>query len=197
RARVEVIHLDRDGIEEAVLGPSSSDRLQRQYGLEVAPELPARIASDLIEQDAATIAPILQILLTQMWKQVEAAASRRFTLDLYENLKRRGLLLDDFLDEQLRALRGWRPEVVNSGLVLDLLFSHPTDRGTAENRSAAEVAERYGHGPEIPELLRQCKDCYLLAEGEQDGAAKASNRPTTRLAHDTLAPLVRRRFESS
>ncbi len=67
RARVEVAHLDRDGIEEAVRGPASSDRLQRQYGLEVAPELPARIADDLAGEGAATIAPILQILLTQMW----------------------------------------------------------------------------------------------------------------------------------
>src|SRR5262249_62374572 len=114
-----------------------------------------------------------------------------------QNPTRRGLLLDDFLDEQLRTLRGWRHEVVDSGLVLDLLFFHTTDLGTAESHSAAEVAERYGHGPEIPELLRQCKDRYLLAEGGQEGEAKESDRPTTRLAHDTLAPLVRRRFESS
>lgn len=85
RTRVEVAHLDRDGIEEAVLGPASSSRLQRHYGLEIDSELPARIAGDLIEQRAATIAPILQILLTQMWTQAKAgSASPRFTLDLYD-----------------------------------------------------------------------------------------------------------------
>src|SRR5262249_8317075 len=161
RARVEVTHLDRDGIKEAVLGPASSDRLQRQYSLEVAPELPARIAGDLIGQGAATIAPILQILLTRMWKEVEAAATRHFTLDLYEGLRRRGLLLDDFIEEQLRSLRDWRPVAVDSGLVLDLLFFHTTTLGTAESRSAAEVAERYGYQPEIPELVGHCKDRYL------------------------------------
>jgi hypothetical protein len=198
RTRVEVTHLDREGIEEAILGPSSSDRLQRQYGLEVDPELPARIAGDLAGQGAATIAPILQILLTQMWMQVEAGpASSRFTLELYEGMKRRGLLLDDFLEEQLRALRGWRPESLDSGLVLDLLFFHTTPLGTSESRSAAEVAERYGHRPEIPELVGHCKDRYLLAEGGEGEAAEAADRQITRLAHDTLAPLVRRRFESS
>ncbi|HZF11033.1 MAG TPA: CHAT domain-containing protein, partial [Thermoanaerobaculia bacterium] len=198
RTRVEVAHLDREGIEEAVLGPASSDRLRRHYGLEVDPELPARIAGDLAGQGAATIVPILQILLTQMWRQVQAGpASPRFTRELYEGMKRRGLLLDDFLAEQLRALREQRPEAVDSGLVLDLLFFHTTPLGTAESRSAAEVAERYGHRPEIPELVGHCKDRYLLAGGGEDGAAEASDRPTTRLAHDTLAPLVRRRFESS
>ncbi|HZF10095.1 MAG TPA: CHAT domain-containing protein [Thermoanaerobaculia bacterium] len=196
RTRVEVSHLDREGIEEAVLGPASSDRLRRHYGLEVDPELPARIAGDLAGQGAATIAPILQILLTQMWMQVQAGpASLRFTLDLYEGMKRRGLLLDDFLEEQLRGLREQWPEAVGSGLVLDLLFFHTTPLGTAESRSAAEVAERYGHRPEIPELVGHCKDRYLLAGGGEDGAAE--DRSITRLAHDTLAPLVRRRFESS
>ncbi len=199
RALVEILHLDRDGIEEAVRGPASSERLRRQYGLEVAAELPARIAGDLLEQGTGTIAPILQILLAQMWTEAgtRRIASPRFTLDLYESLKRRGLLLDDFLDEQLRALREERPEAVSSGLVLDLLFFHTTDLGTAESRADVEVAERYGQRPEIPELLGQCKDRYLLAEGGQEGEAKESPPSTTRLAHDTLAPLVRRRFESS
>src|SRR5262249_19031229 len=61
----------------------------------------------------------------------------------------------------------------------------------------AEVAERYGYQPEIPELVGHCKDRYLLAEGGEGRAAWATDRPTTRLAHDTLAPLVRRRFEPS
>ncbi|PYQ64185.1 MAG: hypothetical protein DMF53_08055, partial [Acidobacteria bacterium] len=198
QALIEVNHLDRDAIEEAVRGPASSERLRGQYGLEVDPELPALIAGDLIEQRAATIAPILQILLTQMWTAAKAGqpASPRFTLDLYESLKRRGLLLDDFLDQKLRELRG-RPETVDSGLVLDLLFFHTTPLGTAETRSAAEVAERYRHIPEIPKLVKQCQDLYLLAEGGQEGEAKESHDSTTRLAHDTLAPLVRRRFESS
>lgn len=41
-------------------------------------------------------------------------------------MKRRGLLLDDFLEEQLRGLREQQSEAVDSGLALDLLFFHTT-----------------------------------------------------------------------
>jgi len=198
RSRIEVAHLDRDAIEEIVLGPASSDRLQRQYGLTIHPDLPVRIAANLIEQRAATIAPILQILLSRMWTLAKAeSTSARFTLDLYEDMKRRGLLLEDFLEQQLSALREQLPEAADSGLILDLLFFHTTPLGTAESRSAAEVAERYGHRPEIPEVVEQCKDRYLLSESGREGEVKGSDRLSTRLAHDSLSPLVRRRFGSS
>jgi WD40 repeat protein len=187
RTLVEVTHLDRNGIAEAVAGPASSDRLKRQYfHLEIAPELPGLIADDLVEQSSATIAPILQILLTKMWAQATQESPPRFSVTLYQDMKRRGLLLDDFLEEQLGALRKWRPEVVGCGLVLDLLFFHTTSLGTAETHSAAEVIERYGHRQEVADLFEKCKNLYLLA-----------GTTSVRLAHDTLAPLVRRRFEAS
>ena len=108
------------------------------------------------------------------------SASPRFTLDLYEGMKRRGLLLDDFLEEQLRTLREQWPEAVDSGLSLDLLFFHTTPLGTAETRSAAEVAERYRHLPEIPKLGGHCKDRYLLAEGEHEWMPRAESCTTRR-----------------
>jgi tetratricopeptide (TPR) repeat protein len=189
RVRVEVAPLDRDGIAEAVAGPARSESLRRHYALEVEPELPGIIADDLLEDSGAAIAPALQILLTKMWTLAtqENPAAPRLTVELYRRLKRGGILLDDFLGEQLASLRQWRPELVDSGLVLDLLADHTTALGTAETRKAAEVVARYGGRPEIAELLRQCQDCYLLARTGDD----------MRLAHDTLAPLVRRRFELS
>ncbi len=188
RTRVEVTHLDRDGIVEAVAGLEGSDRLKRQYRLEIDPELPGLIADDLIEQLAATIAPILQILLTKMWTQVRQMNPNapRFTVTLYQDMKRRGLLLDDFIEEQFTALRKWRPDVVDSGLALDLLFFHTTPLGTAEAHLAAEVIERYEHRQDVADLVEKCKDLYLLT-----GSA------SLRICHDTLAPLVRRRFEAS
>jgi len=189
RFRVEVTHLDRDAVAEAIAGPAKTESLRRYYRLEVEPELPEIIADDLLEDPGATIAPALQILLTKMWTLAtqENPEAPRFTVELYRRLKRGGILLDDFLGEQLESLRQWRPELVDSGLVLDLLGHHTTALGTAETRKAAEVAARYGGRTEISELLRQCHDRYLLSCAGED----------TRLAHDTLAPLVRRRFELS
>ncbi|HYU32877.1 MAG TPA: tetratricopeptide repeat protein, partial [Thermoanaerobaculia bacterium] len=189
RFRVEIAHLDRDAIAEAIAGPARDENLQRYYHLEVEPQLPEIVADDLLEDRGAAIAPALQILLTKMWALAtkESPDAPRFTVELYQRLKRGGILLDDFLGEQLESLRQWRPELVGSGLVLDLLGFHTTALGTAETRPASEVLARYGGRPEVEELLLQCQDRYLLSAGEG----------TTRLAHDTLAPLVRRRFEAS
>ena len=189
RFRVEVAHLDREAIVEAITGPTRSESLQRQYRLEIEPALPEIIADDLLEDSGAAIAPALQILLSKMWALAleESPGAPKFTVDLYRRLKREGILLDDFLGEQLESLRQWRPELAESGLVLDLLAYHTTALGTAETRDAAEIVARYGGRPEIAELLRQCQDRYLVSAEDE----------TTRLAHDTLAPLVRRRFEVS
>lgn len=189
RFRVEVTHLDRDAVAEAIAGPARSESLCRHYRLEVEDGLPEIVADDLLEDSGAAVAPTLQILLTKMWALAtrESPEAPRFTVELYRRLKRGGILLDDFLGGQLESLRQWRPDLADSGLVLDLLAHHTTALGTAETRKAAEIAARYGGRPEIPELLRQCQDRYLLSCADDD----------TRLAHDTLAPLVRRRFEIS
>lgn len=194
RFRVEITHLDRDAVAEAVEGPARTESLRRHFGLEVEAELADLIADDLLEDPGAAIAPALQILLTKMWAQAtrENAGAPRFTVALYRQLKRDGILLDDFLGEQLEGLRkGEQAELVDSGLVLDLLGHHTTALGTAETRGASEVAARYGGRPAVAGLLRQCQDRYLLS------ASGTSTTTTTRLAHDTLAPLVRRRFEVS
>ncbi|HEX5759430.1 MAG TPA: CHAT domain-containing protein, partial [Thermoanaerobaculia bacterium] len=206
RSRVELQHLGREGIAEAVAGPASTERLRQQYHLEVEPQLAEEIAGDLSEDAGSSVAPALQILLSKMWDVAskESDGTPHFTVELYRRLKRKGILLDDFLEEQLAELREWRRESVESGLALDLLAHHTTPLGTAETRQAAEVAARYGGHPEVLGLLEQCKDRYLLTgtarvqEGELVGRGDdPEDKGTTRLAHDTLAPLVRRRFEAS
>jgi tetratricopeptide (TPR) repeat protein len=193
RFRVEIAHLDRDAVAEAITGPTRTESLERHYGLQIEPALPEILADDLLEDSGAAIAPALQILLTKMWALAtqESPGGPRFTVELYRRLKRGGILLDDFVGEQLDGLRQWRPELAGSGLVLDLLADHTTSLGTAETRESTDLAARYGGRPEIPELLRQCQDRYLLS------STLFSDKTATRLAHDTLAPLVRRRFEAS
>jgi hypothetical protein len=204
--RMLVDHLDRDGIVEAVAGPVFSRRLKDRYKLTAEPELSGLIADDLLEDRFSAVAPVLQILLTKMWALAckESADSPRFTVELYQDLKNKGILLDDFVGEQLAELRVWRPELVESGLTLDLLAHHTTPLGTAETRKADQVVARYGGRPEVIRLLEQCRDRYLLSatvraeNGKLVGTSNDLQDPaTTRLAHDTLGPLVRRRFETS
>lgn len=197
RAKVFLERLGRLGVLEAVQAPVRSPRLQTQYGLTVEEGLPEIIADDLLADDASAIAPTLQILLTKMWaKATELNYEHpQFTRQLYQSLKREGLLLRDFLDQQIERFRKKYPEVVKSGLLMDLLAFHTTPLGTAGQCSAAQLEPAYsGFGQELSDLLLQCQDLYLLTTAN-DANRDASR--ATRLSHDTLAPLVRERFDKA
>lgn len=86
------------------------------------------------------------------------------------------------------------PDEVRSGLALDLLTFHTTSRATAEERSEDELSREYKDRTGVLRpLLERCKELYLLVDPPTPGGA---NR-VTRLAHDTLAPLVREQFDRS
>ena len=172
------------------------ERLRKQYGLTIEEGLPEIIADDLLEDEASQIAPVLQILLTKMWDEATRADATHPHFDRahYQLLKQRGILLQDFLDQQLKVLGEWRSEVVGSGLVLDILTFHTTALGTAEQRSGDDLADHYSHRKDVlPALLQKCQDLYLLVDLSADRGGDGEIK-STRLAHDTLAPLIRRRY---
>ncbi len=200
RAKVFLDRLSRDGIIEAITGTARSSRLQTHYGLTVEEGLAEIIADNLLEDPGSPIAPTLQILLTKMWAEAKRVDQGRpvFGRNLYQGLKSKGILLKDFLDQQIAKLRDAQPEVVNSGLAIDVLAFHTTPLGTAEQRKAEELDCEYAHQKKdvLPLLIQQCKDLYLLADSSQDKAVGTADE-STRLAHDTLAPLVRLEFDKS
>lgn len=193
--------LEHDDIEEVVLGPTRTASLRARYGISCEPELARRIADDLSQDLGSTIAPVLQILLTRLWEHAEPRRTsvdghvrRRFTVAAYEALRREGLGLGAFVDRQLAALRETHARSLASGLVLDLLVHHTTPRGTAAYRTHAELRELYAdRWPTIEGLVERCCSLYLLAaHTDADGV-----RVGVRLAHDTLAPIVRDRYRNS
>ena len=198
--RMPLEPLDRAGIIEAIEGPTRRPECQRRYHLTIEPGQPGvpslaeRIADDLRTDAGSALAPTLQVLLSKMWEQARQAdpETPRFDRTLYDSLQRQGLLLDDFLKQQLAALRSWRADVVDSGLVLDLLEYHTTPLGTAEQRTRAELDQHYAHQAALLDSpLEQCKDLYLLIEWQP------APTPATRLTHDTLAPLVQQLWRAS
>ena len=99
-----------------------------------------------------------------------------FGVELYRDLKEKGLLLSDFVDEQLEAIAQWKPEVAESGLALDVLFYHTTDQGTAETRTLEQVNAEYAHRQEVIEPLLKSvlrRTCSLQPE-ERMMKAKSS-----------------------
>ena len=158
------------------------------YGL---PNLPVIVADDLMEDRESPLAPTLQILLSKMWDEVKGPAPR-FSVDLYQDLKQKGILLEDFLDEQMAEVHKKHPSAVASGLALDILSRHTTPLGTSRACDTEELIASYAHKKEVlPALLQTFRDLYLLV-----GLSSTKGKPgSSRLAHDTLAPLIRARFK--
>ena len=197
RTEVFLERLGREGIAEAVAGPQATPRLRAHYRLLVADALPGLIADDLLADRESPVAPMLAILMTDMWDAAKARSYDRptFDEDLYHGYRSRGLSLDDFLSRQLRALHERQPEAVDSGLALDLLAHHTTPLGTAEQRTLAALEHTYRHRQDVlPALLQACRDLYLLVDPSKN---QPDQPPASRLTHDTLAPHVRKRFDES
>lgn len=189
RAKVFLEPLSRKDILDIFKGLTETPALKKRYNLQVDKNLPVIVADDLLEDKDSPVAPVLQILLTKMWEKVREMQNPTFTVELYQNLKREGFLLDDFFRQQSKKLAEWNPELESSGLPLDILFFHTTHLGTAGSRNLDEIRKHYAHIPEKAELLLyKLKELYLLVEAGE-------NR--TNLTHDTLAPLVKNEFRKS
>lgn len=195
--------LDAEAVAEIVSALQRTKRLRDRYGFEVEPGLAAAIARDLTADRDSPVAPTLQVLLSRMWEEAIAASATapRFTAALYERVRTAGFLLANFLDQQLDAVavsaRGQesRADIVESGLALDVLVFHTTPYATAEQRTLDEVRTEFAHRPADAEwLIQELKRVYLLTDPAGDARDTAN---AARLAHDTLAQVVRARFDKS
>lgn len=181
--------LARKDIIEVVRGLTLTKRLQRSYRLKVEEDLPVIVADDLLEDKDSPIAPVLQILLTKLWKMTEEEENRFFSVERYQTLRKQGILMDDFFHEQMEKLEEAFPVEVESGLALGLLQLHITKAGTAGTLPEESLNSLYADRREVVDnLITKFKDLFLLAS--------AGNNSTS-LAHDTLAPLVLQAFRNS
>jgi WD40 repeat protein len=190
--------LDRRGIVEAIEGPASTERLRDKYQLTIEQGLAETMAVQLLEDSESTVAPTLQIRLGRMWES--AGSPPVFDRELYESLENEGFGLDRYLDLEFDLLRKAHARVIDSGLALDVLAFHTTARGTAEARTDAEIEQRYPHvQDEVKAFVSGCKERYLLISitTTRPGDEERNSTPQTRLAHDTLAPLIRERLDHS
>lgn len=194
RAELFIKPLTRQDIIEVVTGLTSSKRLQDRYKLQVEEQLPRVIADDMLEDRESPVAPVLQILLTKMWEkatQGDFSSIHKFRTRLYQALKREGFLMEDFFTQQMEKLKDGNPDVVESGLALDMLKFHTTSLGTACSHNIESLRERYRHSQDIiDDLIDQLKLLYLLTDTQQ-------SKKRTCLAHDTLAPIIIKEYNNS
>lgn len=193
REETALFRLDKKGIMEVVNGLNASIALRNKYNTGIDPELPILIADDLLEDKHSPIAPVLQIILTKLWQKQKGETLKKFRQEDYQQLKRDGILLQDFFDQQMAAIRTWEQEiqtqVESSGLALDILNFHVTALVTADTRELDNLRRLYDHRAEVLDrLLHKFQSLYLLT---------GLNERQTRLAHDTLAPIVQHRMRVS
>lgn len=192
RSEVFLEPLDKNGIEEVVTAISRNTRLKQRYrDLEVETGLERTIAEEMLKDKDSPIAPVLQILMTNMWLKVITNNSypAKFSLGMYRGLQDKGIAMADFLRQQMGKLRQWDTGVVDSGLALDILKYHTTGLSTALTRNSNDLKKRYPHCPDLQGVSRKLKELYLLTDGLKKG--------DTGLAHDTLAPMVIKEYADS
>lgn len=197
-AEVFLQQLDRNGVIEAVEGLTKQPATREKYRLEIEKSadgnLAEIIAGDLLADKKSPIAPVLQLVLTKLWDTAvqENSDAPHFTVARYHQLQKEGIAMDDFLQQQMEQLRQWQPELVESGLVLDLLHSHTTALGTAGTFAMDELRQNYSHRQNILDaLIVKCQNLYLLTKIQQN------QKLYSRLAHDLLAPVVRNAYHNS
>lgn len=194
--KVFLQRLQEADIIDAVTGIAEDP--ENPYHLQIAPPPPGRkalpelVADHFLEDPESPVAPMLQILLSNMWHaaiQLDPAKPL-FTHALFDRFSTQGLAMEDFLHQQLKSLENWNATHLRTGWVLDVLAFHTTPLGTATARTRAELEAEYpAQLPDLPALLQELRDRYLLID--------LSAKHKTRLAHDTLAPLVRKRYDES
>jgi WD40 repeat protein len=194
--------LDLAGVIESIEGVCQDPRCQAKYQLTFASDrdgqpLANRIAADLLADRRAPVAPTLQILLRRLWDRAKSANDAEPVIDagLYEDEKQRGLLLDDFLQERMAELKRLYPHMVESGLALDILHRHTNELDTSTECVLAQLDNEYAHcRGDLQTALGFFKNGFVLADATGPGREAPKS---TRLSHDTLAPLIRREFQRS
>lgn len=194
RAECLVKKLDEKSIREVVRGldKDQGGLIASKYQLSVEEGLASDISAFLLLDSSSPVAPILNILLTKMWEDQRGATGKEFTRARFRAVTESGVLLSDFYEQQMAILREkevhYPVDVVQSGLALDVLEFHTTERGAARTRQLEAIRQQYRHQIEVmDQLLADLKATYLLTE---IGAG-------TSLTHDTLGPIIQESVNNS
>lgn len=190
--------LGKKDIVEIIEQPAHLPLLSEKYGLHIQEGLAEQIANDLLDDKTSSIAPLLQVTLSKLWQHVTSSgkppAQQTWTQDLYNQQRVRNL--DQHLEEQLTRINqeqnttygGWGKQAYTSGLLLDVLQAHTSPEGMAKSITHADYENWYSHIPYRHLVIDALGKCYLLIP--------LANQQT-RLAHDTLALVVKSRYDAS
>jgi hypothetical protein len=188
--------LEHDDVHAAVSGVFAT-LVQHQRAEVPDPGLVDDIVTATTGDRSSSLAPILQVLLTRLWR---AAApdpgepgpprARRLTRQLFEPLAQ-GVGLDDFLLRQLQKVAEQRPKLkllIDNGLALEVLKFHTTELAASKTCTPESLTEAFGDRPELSDLVAELRSVDLLIDAP--GETPCPPRAPLRLVHDSLGPVV-------
>jgi len=192
--------LNRNGIMEAVQGLAKHEITKNYYNYSVEGlddksenDLASIVSDDLLEDKNSPVASLLQIHLSNLWKKINPKdkepthkQATKFKVDDYQQIAKTSL--DDFFNDQINLIEKVNPQVVASGLVLEILQEHTTKFGTAKSCDSYIIEGNYQHCADIKLLQQQLVDNYLLSK---------ESKNSTVLAHDTLGVIVSSHYANS
>ncbi|MCB9285109.1 MAG: CHAT domain-containing protein [Lewinellaceae bacterium] len=176
------------------------------YNISIEDGLPEHVANQLLlgKESVAPgqrpVAPVLQLLLTKLWNKTYRENSHQpaFTIDAFNEVESQGKEMEEYFETQMRKVQEWNPEVVTTGLALDILAFHITDLGTSKRCHIDDIRARYRHLPEEykdqPDIVDQLVNCLKSSE---IFLLNDIGRYYTSLPHDTLAPVIMREYHRS
>lgn len=173
-------------VEEIILKMHRLPVTTRDYYFEKPDALAAAISNQLRDPESS-IAPLLQLLLSTMYREALPGVEDRKKLDvaLLDRIGRRGQHLESFLAYELKQLGE------QSGLALDLLLRlTDKDRMIATSHTYSELIDAYPEQQkELPELIKSLENRYLILIKTQRQLINQKKEEQKRvyLAHDTLA----------
>ncbi len=203
--------LNASGIHEAIEGPVRNRHLREHYSLTIEKGLALRIATELLADSEASVAPTLQILMKKLWDEAQRESRQpNITESLYR--RHRGTL-GDFVRMQIQAivadqsLSAAAKKSIDAGLLLDFLECHVTPELTSRHQILKTLLQgdpqavppclpRYpGRDAIVAELRKLSINHYLLIQ--PDSGSNVEAEPASRLAHDSLAMHVHNLYQSS
>jgi hypothetical protein len=205
RSTVFLEQLNKKDILDIFQGLQSSV-VKDHYNILIEEGLPDHVANQLLmgKESVAPgqrpVAPVLQLLLTKLWNKTyrENHHQPAFTVDAFNEVESQGKEMEEYFETQMKKIQEWKPEVVQSGLALDILAYHITDLGTSKRCFIEDIRSRYRHLKEeykdqpdiVDQLVNRFKSSEIFLLND-------IGRGYTSLPHDTLAPIVMREYNRS
>ena len=132
-----------------------------------------RLSHQLAKLPAGEVAPSLQLLLNEIYQQPSNNNP--------EILRQHEPGLTSFVKEQFQELGLWKKGLVESGLILDILYRHALHQPTG-GLDKEVLTKMYAHSNHsLYPILDKCVELQLLRRRDEE---------TTLLAHDALIPVV-------